>query len=98
MILCKYIFSFFLSLIVFFLFSPSYDHGFPSFTIPNSNAFLDFDGDCHADLFFTEKAEDGSTKFSIWVWNATSMKYERSRTYNTPKGAGQVSFSDFSKT
>lgn len=73
------------------------DHGFPNFTIPNSNAFLDFDGDCHADLFFTEKAEDETTKFSIWVWNSTNQKYERSKVYNAPKGAGQVSFSDFSK-
>ena len=72
------------------------DHGFPEFSIPNSNAFLDFDGDCHPDLFFTEKVGN-DTKFSIWIWNPENAKFERNKTYSVPRGAGQVSFSDFSK-
>lgn len=80
----------------FVIFCSVNDHGFPKFSIPNSNAFLDFDGDCHPDLFFTEKVGN-DTKFTIWIWNPANAKFERNKTYGVPRGAGQVSFSDFSK-
>ena len=35
-------------------------------SIPNSNAFIDFDGDCLADIFLTKQKSDGSSYYEIY--------------------------------
>ena len=37
------------------------------FMNPHSNAFVDFNGDCAADLFLTTKDPDGNLVFEIWL-------------------------------
>ena len=36
-------------------------------SIPNSNAFVDFNGDCMADIFLTRQKADGSTYYEIYA-------------------------------
>ena len=36
-------------------------------SIPNSNAFIDFNGDCMADIFLTRQKSDGSTYYEIYA-------------------------------
>jgi len=35
-------------------------------SIPNSNAFIDFNGDCMADIFLTRQKSDGSSYYEIY--------------------------------
>ena len=36
-------------------------------SIPNSNAFVDFNGDCMADIFLTRQKGDNSTYYEIYA-------------------------------
>ncbi|KAI9015217.1 hypothetical protein BC832DRAFT_196876 [Gaertneriomyces semiglobifer] len=59
---------------------------------PHSNAFVDFNGDCLADLFLTCDNGDGSTSFQIWLNGLEGYRLAREHTF--PPGAGQVTFAD----
>ncbi len=43
-----------------------------SFTNPHSNSFVDFNGDCGADLFITSQDSSGNTYFEIWLRTSDS--------------------------
>ena len=68
----------------------------PALAVPNSNAFVDLDGDCHADLVLTEApGADGTSRASLWLYrNGT---YVRHTALTLPSGAGQLAFADFNR-
>jgi len=66
----------------------------PSLSVPNSNAFVDVDGDCHADLILTEKGQD-SIMMSIWLYRNDT--YKKHASIALPQGVGQISFADFNR-
>ena len=45
------------------------------FANPNSNAFVDFNGDCASDMFLTTKDPEGNLVFEIWYRNLTTSKF-----------------------
>jgi integrin alpha FG-GAP repeat containing protein 1 len=59
---------------------------------PHSNAFLDLDGDCLADLFLLCN-HNGKKSFQIWV-NQKSEGFRLHSTVDLPQGVGQISFAD----
>ena len=72
------------------------DDKFCKLSIPHSNAFVDLDGDCLADLFLT--CADGSnparvTSFQIWT-NKKSAGFQLSARLEAPSGVGAISFTD----
>lgn len=62
---------------------------------PHSNAFVDLDGDCLADLFLTCQDPDGSSQpvFQIYI-NKKDQGFQLAQSGKLPRGAGQVSFAD----
>lgn len=62
---------------------------------PNSNAFVDIDGDCLADLVIFSKDATNQTIMEIWFLDGTTATLQQQITL--PQGAGQVSFADLSK-
>ncbi|KAK9767766.1 hypothetical protein K7432_002149 [Basidiobolus ranarum] len=61
---------------------------------PHSNAFIDLDGDCLADLFVTCKDTDsGPTLFQVWT-NNKNGQFKLGQQGTLPDGAGPVSFAD----
>ena len=46
-----------------------------SFAAPHSNAFIDFNGDCAADLFITSVDEQNNLYFEIWLRGPYSLFY-----------------------
>ncbi|CAH7682403.1 hypothetical protein PPACK8108_LOCUS15314 [Phakopsora pachyrhizi] len=63
---------------------------------PHSNAFIDLDGDCLADVFLTCEAENGRISFQIWS-NTKSHGYSLARSGVLPLGTKQVSFTDIDR-
>ncbi|KYR01791.1 putative integrin alpha FG-GAP repeat-containing protein [Tieghemostelium lacteum] len=62
---------------------------------PHSNSFVDFNGDCLADLFITSLSLDGTHLVGeIWI-NQQQNGYILTITYDFPPGTGQITFSDF---
>ncbi|KAJ2662113.1 hypothetical protein IWW48_002009 [Coemansia sp. RSA 1200] len=57
---------------------------------PHSNAFVDLDGDCLADLFIVC---EGGEEYQIWR-NAGAAGFAYSQSGKLPSGAGPVSFAD----
>jgi len=45
------------------------------FATPHSNAFIDFNGDCAADLFITSVDENNQVNFEIWLRNPEDSKF-----------------------
>jgi len=45
------------------------------FSIPHSNSFVDFNGDCAADLFITSKDKNNKTIFETWLRNPEDQKF-----------------------
>eukprot|EP00727_Mastigamoeba_balamuthi_P001957 m51a1_g11759 hypothetical protein (1610) ;mRNA; r:212279-222322 len=68
---------------------------YPRLALPHSASFVDFDGDCHADLFLNTLSASGQTIYEIWTWKKSA--YNRTRTLEAPIGATQVSFSDIDR-
>ena len=60
---------------------------------PHSNAFLDFNGDCLADLFLMCVDSHGSHSFQIWV-NGKSNGFRLALKGDLPDNVGQISFAD----
>jgi hypothetical protein len=61
---------------------------------PHSNAFVDLDGDCLADIFLHCKdAYTGDATYQIWL-NRKEKGYVLAKEGRLPKGAGQVTFAD----
>jgi hypothetical protein len=64
--------------------------------IPNSNAFVDINGDCISDLVVvSQNPETNAKTLEIWL-NRKSKGFVLDTTYELPLGTGQVSFADFS--
>ncbi|KAJ3160679.1 hypothetical protein HDU86_000438 [Geranomyces michiganensis] len=60
---------------------------------PHSNAFVDLDGDCVADMFVTcDMAGTGST--AVQIWRNTADGFVFSQQYALPAGSGPVTFAD----
>lgn len=60
---------------------------------PHSNAFIDLDGDCLADLVFVCSKSSGSKSIQIWS-NRRDQGFTLSREADLPTGAGPLSFAD----
>ena len=61
---------------------------------PHSNAFVDINGDCLADLvIFSLNSTTGTKVMEIWTFNENQWNLDR--LIPLPEGAGQVSFADF---
>ncbi|CAO3663293.1 unnamed protein product [Umbelopsis ramanniana] len=60
---------------------------------PHSNAFLDLDGDCLADLVFTCTGSNGQQSVQFWV-NNREQGFKMVQQANLPNGAGPLSFAD----
>ncbi|KAG9121544.1 hypothetical protein FRC07_002449 [Ceratobasidium sp. 392] len=63
---------------------------------PHSNAVVDFNGDCLADLFLTCQQPSTNTR-SFQIWTRANDGYTLSREGTLPKGAGPVSFADMDR-
>lgn len=65
----------------------------------HSNAFVDLNGDCLADLFVVCSATKSSNPqtFQIWLNDPKTNKFTLHSEQNLPKGAGQITFADFGK-
>jgi len=61
---------------------------------PHSNSFVDFNGDCLADMFITSVSSNGSLVGEIWI-NQKDNGYILTQTLVFPDGTGQITFSDF---
>jgi integrin alpha FG-GAP repeat containing protein 1 len=59
---------------------------------PHSNAFLDLDGDCLADLFLNCE-KDGKKYFQIWL-NRKERGFVLHSTTELPAGTGSITFAD----
>jgi integrin alpha FG-GAP repeat containing protein 1 len=59
---------------------------------PHSNAFLDIDGDCLADLFLTCES-NGKQSFQIWL-NRKDQGFVFHSTTELPIGTGPITFAD----
>ena len=67
---------------------------------PNSNAFVDLDGDCFSDLaLVTEECSNGEcTKYlQVWIHDPENGKFvpPTDHIYALPKGVSQLTFADF---
>ncbi|KAL7335883.1 hypothetical protein PS15p_201296 [Mucor circinelloides] len=60
---------------------------------PHSNAFVDLDGDCLADLVFVCSKSSGSKSIQIWS-NRRDKGFALSHEADLPSGAGPLSFAD----
>ncbi|KAF0336923.1 integrin alpha N-terminal domain-containing protein [Gigaspora margarita] len=60
---------------------------------PHSNAFIDLNGDCLADLFLTCR-ESSSAPLTYQIWTNIKGGFTFSRSGNLPDGTGQISFAD----
>jgi integrin alpha FG-GAP repeat containing protein 1 len=60
---------------------------------PHSNAFVDLDGDCLADLVFVCSKSSGSKSIQIWS-NRRDQGFILSLEADLPTGAGSLSFAD----
>lgn len=63
---------------------------------PHSSAFVDFNGDCVADLFLTCREPSTSTQ-SFQIWTRVGGGYIFAREGVLPRGAGPVSFADMDR-
>lgn len=64
-----------------------------TWTNPHSNAFVDLDGDCLADLVFVCSKSSGSKSIQIWS-NRRDQGFTLSLEADLPAGAGALSFAD----
>jgi len=63
---------------------------------PNSNAFVDMNGDCLADLVIISEDETSGIQYmEIWFLTGTSLTL--SQIIELPQGAGQISFADLDR-
>ncbi|KAG0188719.1 hypothetical protein DFQ28_004447 [Apophysomyces sp. BC1034] len=60
---------------------------------PHSNAFLDLDGDCLADLVFVCEVPSGQKRLQLWT-NQRENGYKMAHQITLPTGAGAISFAD----
>ncbi|CAO3614596.1 unnamed protein product [Cunninghamella echinulata] len=60
---------------------------------PHSNAFVDLDGDCLADVVFVCENSDKSQTVQIWI-NQREEGFKLSQSFKLPTGAGPLTFAD----
>lgn len=67
---------------------------------PHSSAFVDLNGDCRSDLFFTSE-DDKQKYFEVWVQTAKNPKHTYTycliQKQPLSKAVSQISFADFGK-
>ncbi|KIJ44161.1 hypothetical protein M422DRAFT_30662 [Sphaerobolus stellatus SS14] len=63
---------------------------------PHSNAFLDFDGDCLADVFLTCEIAD-EPFFQIWLNSPEGEGYYLGFEGKLPRGSGRITFADMDR-
>ncbi|KAK9897721.1 hypothetical protein P389DRAFT_169746 [Cystobasidium minutum MCA 4210] len=65
---------------------------------PHSNAFIDLDGDCLADLFLVCQDSASSTGLAYQIWiNSKESGFRLAQTGSLPAGTGQISFADMDR-
>ncbi|GJN88667.1 hypothetical protein Rhopal_001633-T1 [Rhodotorula paludigena] len=65
---------------------------------PHSNAFVDLDGDCLADLFLMCQDGDDESKRSYQIWlNRKDGQFELARSGELPRGTKSVGFADMDR-
>eukprot|EP01127_Copromyxa_protea_P013742 TRINITY_DN3716_c0_g1_i1.p1 TRINITY_DN3716_c0_g1~~TRINITY_DN3716_c0_g1_i1.p1 ORF type:complete len:707 (+),score=103.69 TRINITY_DN3716_c0_g1_i1:1460-3580(+) len=64
------------------------------FAVPHSNAIIDFDGDCLADLLLTNQNINGTVDYSIYLNKGTHFELYLDN-IPAPEGAGLLTFADF---
>lgn len=65
---------------------------------PHSNAFIDLDGDCLADVFLVCESSNSPNTLTYQIWtNAKSSGFQLAQTGSLPAGAGQISFADMDR-
>lgn len=65
---------------------------------PHSNAFIDLDGDCLADLFLVCQDESSTSGLSYQIWiNSKASGFQLAQTGSLPAGTGQISFADMDR-
>ncbi|KAI8381145.1 uncharacterized protein BYT42DRAFT_565436 [Radiomyces spectabilis] len=60
---------------------------------PHSNAFLDLDGDCLADVVFICEGQSGQRQVQLWT-NQREQGFKMAQQFDLPRGAGSISFAD----
>jgi len=65
------------------------------FATPHSNAFIDFNGDCAADLFITSVDTNNQVHFEIWLRNPEDSKFCLVDVAKITSPISVVSFGDF---
>ncbi|KAH9813975.1 hypothetical protein DFH28DRAFT_973467 [Melampsora americana] len=60
---------------------------------PHSNAFIDLDGDCLADIFLTCEDNSGQQSYQIWI-NHQTQGFSLSRKGPLPQGTKHITFAD----
>ncbi|KAF8487633.1 hypothetical protein JB92DRAFT_2759088 [Gautieria morchelliformis] len=64
----------------------------------HSNAFLDFDGDCLADIFLScNNMNEGTQSFQIWLNAQDDQGFYLGQSGQLPSGAGQITFADMNR-
>ncbi|KAI9473399.1 MAG: hypothetical protein EXX96DRAFT_528016 [Benjaminiella poitrasii] len=61
---------------------------------PHSNAFVDLDGDCLADLVFVCSKSSGAQSLQLWINNREENGFRLHQEADLPTGAGPLSFGD----
>ncbi|GJJ12216.1 hypothetical protein Clacol_006457 [Clathrus columnatus] len=65
---------------------------------PHSNAFIDLDGDCLADIFLTcQKPNSQQRTFQIWVNSAEQDNFVFKMSGQFPNGMGSITFADMDR-
>lgn len=60
---------------------------------PHSNAFIDLDGDCLADIFLTCEDSEGLQTYQIWI-NHKTQGFSLAREGALPQGTKHITFAD----
>lgn len=65
--------------------------------VPNSNAFVDVNGDCLSDLVVTSCSNASNCEESkrVEIWINTKGSFYKDKDFPIPPGSGQLSFADF---
>lgn len=84
---------------IFRLTDPLFQGGVPcSVSSPHSNAFVDLDGDCLADIFLMcQKRNSREKSFQIWLNSPERNGFHMGLSGQLPEGVGPITFADMDR-